>query len=314
MTVKEYLKLFRWPNLVIVALSMLFLQWFVINPFLSHESTLNIYQILLLIVAVLSVTAASYVINDFFDIKVDRINKPGGNMVERMKDDKAAVKLFFGLSVTGVLISFYLSLVVENFDLFWLFSGAIGLLWFYSKTYKCVPVIGNFVVAALSSFSFGVVWFFDFQYFLKNSTDIYHVDKGLIISFKFVLVYMAFAFLTSWLREIVKDMEDADGDGKTGCDTYVVKKGIKPAKIFAMVLSVILMVLFVVSQIYFLKINFKYMFGYFLFLEFFQLFIIKKIYESADIVDFSNLSDMIKLLMLSGILSMPVLYLDTLNF
>ncbi len=310
MKVKEYIELFRWPNLVIILLSMIFMQWFVILPLLNIPHAMSWLDFCLLALSVLSITAAGYVINDYFDIDADNVNKPGKNKIGSLISEKKALNLFYFLSGLGIFAGAYLSWKVNeiNFTLIFLFTT--GILWYYSERYKCMPLTGNLVVSFLSALSFGLVWLFDF-FALKSMPVLFtSAQNGFSLVSKFVFIYMAFAFLSSLFREMVKDLEDLDGDQKTGCRTLAVVKGIVPTKYIVAGVGFILLGLLLWSQFFFYKLGFFFLLGYFIVLDLFLILMLYKLREAADIVDFSNLSDMSKMFMLLGIISMIMVYFE----
>ena len=311
MKFKEYLSFFRWPNLVIIVLSMIFMHRLVILPLLHIPEAMPAGYFLLLLSAVLSITAAGYVINDYFDIDTDYVNKPGRNKVGSLISENSALNLFYVLSAFGIISGAVLSWMVNeiNFTLIFLFTA--GILWYYSQRYKCMPVTGNLVVSFLSALSFGLVWLFDFFALKNNPVMFTKAQNGFAIVSKIVFIYMIFAFLSSFFRELIKDMEDMEGDKTVGCRTFAVVKGIKKSKYLASAAGIILLLLLIWSQIFFYRLGFYLLFGYFLIMDAFLLLMLYKLKESADIVDFYNLSDMAKIFMFLGILSMPVIFFET---
>ena len=311
MRTRDYLSLFRWPNLVIITLTMIFMHWFVILPLLEINTAMSVFQFLLLLISVLSITAGGYVINDYFDIDTDFVNKPGKNVIGNLMSEKRAVNLFYFFSGLGIISGLLLSWIIGeiNFTLIFLFTA--GILWYYSERYKCMPLLGNIVVSLLSAISFGIVWLFDF-FALKNNSFLFSTaQSNFRIVTKFVMIYMAFAFLSGFIREMIKDMEDYDGDKKVGCRTFTVAKGIVNAKIATFIAGFLLLALLIWSQIFFYNLGFYYLFGYFIIVDLFLLMILSKLKEAADIVDFSNLSDLSKMFMLLGIISMIIIVFET---
>lgn len=307
------LKLIRWPNLVIVFLSMVLVLFFVIDPILGlnpFEGGLTLFDFLLLVLSTLSITVAGYLINDFFDMDADRINKPGENQVGR-KFSVAYVQLtYWVLTIFGILIGVFLSWKVGQINYSLLFVFVSGLLWFYSERYQCMPVVGNVVVAFLSSLSFGMVWLFQF-FALQGQPYYFSLSQG---SFAFanrmVLMYMGFAFLVSLMREVIKDAEDVEGDGKYGCGNFAVKYGPGKSKILAMVLAVIGLLFSVWFQLFLFGAGFWFLFGHFFVVDALFVYIILKLSNAEGKEDFKRLSSLSKILMLVGILSMVWVYFE----
>lgn len=310
MTIKKFLSFIRWPNLVIIILSMVFIRWFLILPELGIEKGMSSAEFVVLLLSVLFITIGGYIINDYFDMDADRINKPGKNLVGVNISVNMTINLYYFFSALGVIGGLLLSWWVGeiNFGLIFLFT--VGILWFYSKRYKCQPLLGNLVVAFLSALSFGLVWLFDF-FALKSSPELFTTaQSNFIFVNKLVLIYMGFAFLSSLFREVIKDMEDVEGDGRMGCRTLAVTVGIAKAKTYSFVVGVVLL-LFVLWVHYFLfTLSLFYMTGYFVIIDLLLVVMLVKLYQASDVVDFSNLSGLSKLFMLLGILSMVMFYFE----
>ena len=289
---------------------MFFIHRLVIVPLLGSSDAVMGWTFALLVFAVLFITAAGYVINDYFDVNADRVNKPGTNIVGELISEKSALNLFYGLSAFGIISGFILSYWVGkiNFTLIFLFSA--GMLWYYSERYKCMSFFGNLVVSFLSALSFGLVWLFDFFALKDHALQFSVVQSNFHIVTKFVVLYMFFAFFSSLIREMIKDLEDVDGDKKVGCQTFVVKKGTRRSKWVIMGISASLLLLLIWSQIFFLKMGYFYLFGYFIVMDLYLIFLMKKLAEARDIVDYSNLSGLSKIFMLLGIFSMILVYFE----
>ena len=308
--IKEFFLLIRWPNLVIIVLSMVLIRWFLILPRLGISTGMSIAEFIILVTSVLFITIGGYIINDYFDMDADRINKPGKNLVGRTFSTTLATNLYYLFSALGVVGGLLLSWWVDeiNYGLIFLFTA--GILWFYSERYQCQPLLGNLVVALLSALSFGLVWLFDF-FALKNNAELFSTAQS---NFAFVnnlvLIYMGFAFLSSLFREMVKDMEDIEGDSRLGCRTLPVVVGIKKAKIYTLSIGLMLF-LFIVSVQYFLfSTELYFISGFFIMVNLLLLAMLFKLWKAGEVVDFSKLSKLSKLLMLLGILSMLMFYFE----
>lgn len=230
--VKAFFQLIRWRNLLIVLLT----QWFVwqcaIRPMASWSTEpvfLNGFHFLLLSLSTVFIAAAGYIINDYFDVKIDVINRPQKVIIERVISRRGAILWHSMLNIAGFVIAFYLALKLHNY---WVVSIQLActiLLWFYSTTFKRRFVIGNVVVAILTALTVLILAVFEpalyphinFTYFLVEN------GKTLVNPFGVIAVYTYFAFMLTWMREIVKDMEDFKGDAEDGCITMPIKIGLK---------------------------------------------------------------------------------------
>ena len=152
--IKPYLRLLRIGNLAFVAILLFVMEKWLATPLLklSQFSELMPWWILLLLIlSIVFITAGGYVINDYFDVKIDRINRPDDLVVTRHITRDGAMYLFYALTIIGVL----LGLVVAWWSHCWTFAMILvvvpGLLWFYSASYKRQLLVGNIVVSFLSA-------------------------------------------------------------------------------------------------------------------------------------------------------------------
>lgn len=292
---------------MIIILSMSFILCFIIAPGLGikvFSEGLSFGEFSLLIASTILIAIGGYIINDVFDINTDSMNKPGNNIIENIVSVEFAYKLYWITTITGVLSGVLLSYLINqiNFGLIFLFSA--GLLWFYSQKYQCQPLVGNIVIAFLSSLSFGLVWLFEF-YALSNNAGVFvNVQTNFPLINRLIIIYMGFAFMVSLLREVIKDMEDYKGDNRFGCRTFTVKYGINASKILALVVAYISLSASVLIQYYFFNAGFNLLFSAFFIIDILFIVIISLLHRASSKPNFSKLSLLIKILMLFGILSM----------
>ncbi|MEJ2594262.1 MAG: geranylgeranylglycerol-phosphate geranylgeranyltransferase [bacterium] len=307
------LKLIRWPNLVMILASMTLVLLFVIQPGLQiawFAGGLDIFQFVILVVATLLVTTGGYVINDLFDLEADRINKPGKNLVGTKFSVASIQTIYWILTLLGVLAGAWLSWSVGRLGASLIFFFSAGLLWFYSERYQCMPLVGNLVVAFLSALSFYIVWIFQFLA-LKTEPYIFTYAQGSFpLVSRFMLIYGGFAFFVSLLREIVKDVEDREGDERFGCGTMVVVWGLKASRIAAAIVSGLCLAGTILVLIFFLEARFYYLFGYFIAIGLLFVYAFALVLSGKKRSDFKRLSVFIKLLMVVGIASMVLVYFE----
>jgi 4-hydroxybenzoate polyprenyltransferase len=266
----------------------------------------------LLLFATLFITVGGYLINDFFDMDADRINKPGKNLVGGKWPVVTVQILYWVFTLVGVLLGVLLSWLIGKITYSMVFVFAAGLLWFYSERYKCIPVIGNVVVAFLSALSFGLVWLFYFFALSQDASAFTSVQSNFELVNIFILIFMGFAFVTSLLREVIKDIEDREGDERYGCNTLAVAFGQAKAKVFAGFIAVSGLVATIITQVFFFKIDFMMMLGYFALIDLGFLVSIIWIIQAKKKSDFKRLSNFIKLLMFVGVVSMIMVYMEIL--
>ena len=273
--VKNLLKLIRWNNLLIVAISQYSAAYFLIKS--KDLSTLLLDpKMLLLCLGTIMITAAGYVINDYYDIKIDYVNKPERVVVGRFVKRRSIIILHATLNTIGVLVGVLVSWQIGVINFF-----VVGLLWLYSNQLKRLPLLGNLTVAFLTGLSVFVVFV------------LYRESIFLFATYAF------FAFFISLIREIIKDMEDVEGDKKFDCKTLPIAIGMRKSKLVIYLICVVfLMEVAVLLQ---QEPKFWWVFsGLALLLG----WLIQKLYKADKRTDFANLSTFSKQIMILGLISM----------
>ncbi len=217
-------RLTRLPNLIMIAFGQYLVAVFLIGARTNWLDYLFNYKLFLLVCSTVLIAAAGYMINDYYDVKIDFINKPNRVVVGKVVKRRIVMAVHLLLSFCGIFIGFYLSLKVGVINLM-----AAFLLWLYSNQLKRLPFIGNFTIALLSALSISVVAiFYHSHYLLVNS-------------------YALFAFAISLVREIIKDIEDLKGDATFGCKTLPIIWGVSRTKklLYALVFLFVCMLFFV---------------------------------------------------------------------
>lgn len=246
--IKPYLQLLRVGNLTFVAILLYVMEKWVATPLLQLEQFGELmpwWILTLLIVSVVGIAAGGYVINDYFDVKIDRINRPDNLVVTRIISRDAAMNLFYGLTAVGVIAGTVVAWWAHSWTLLFTYVVIPGLLWFYSASYKRMFLIGNLVVAFASAIVPLLVA-------IANADYLHHLYQNAlayspIIGELYVWTggFAIFAFLLTLVREIVKDIEDIEGDREMECRTLPIVWGDKVAKIIATILLVVIATLIV---------------------------------------------------------------------
>lgn len=274
-------KISRPLNLVIVAFAQLMTAYFLVETTRKGLPVLQDINLYLIIFSTVILTAAGYMINDYYDIKIDYVNKPDEVIIG--KGMKRRVVIFFHsiLNITGVGIGLIVSprIAMINFI-------ASFLLWLYSNSLKRLPFIGNFTVALLTGTA---IWIIGYYY-----------QKSELL----VLTYAIFAFFINLIREIIKDIEDRQGDRKHGCRTLPIVFGFRNTKrIIFMIAFCFICAILVVT----FKINNAQLYFYFGGLSILFFIFMYKIYMADRKAHFTQLSILSKMLMFTGIMSMAFL-------
>jgi 4-hydroxybenzoate polyprenyltransferase len=302
----KYLKLIRYQNLLMLALMQLLFRY----AFLKQQDiplALTDWQYGLLVLSTVLLAAAGYVINNIFDVASDTINKPNDVIIGKGISETRAYNIYFGLNITGVAIGFYLSNVIMRPGFATIFILIASLLYFYSTTLKQIMLLGNFVVALLLALSVIIIGVFDL--FPATNAD----NQAQMASFFSILIdYALFAFMINFIREIVKDIEDVNGDYNQGLNTLPIAIGINRAAKIALGFAIIP---FILSLLY---INKYFMENDLLIVTLYAfafvlaplLYFIVKIFSAKSQKDFHHLSSVLKLILLFGILSILVITLN----
>ena len=298
----HFLNLIRWKNLLIIILTQYLIKY---TLFISSNipTTLRGYEFMLLVFATISIAASGNIINDIFDIETDEINKPKKVIINRFISKKLACGYYLLLSFIGVCIGIYLSNLIGSFQLSLVFIAASILLYFYSFRLKQTFLIGNIIVSLLVALSIIIIGLFEIS---STNKDIQ------ITTFRIIIHYSFFAFSINLLREIVKDLQDVKGDYNSKMQTLPIILG--RARSTKVVFS--LSILFIFFIIYYVVANFL---EQWIAIIYFLVFVIIpllyfafKIFHAETKEEFKTLSTILKLVMLTGLLSL-LLYPLVLN-
>src|ERR1043166_4490459 len=201
------LRLIRFPNLLMIALVQILVRYCIIMPaYLAEYHAVGVFpkhqslaDFSLLVISTVLIAAAGYIINDVFDIHTDAINKPGKNIIGTKITAERGKRLFFILSICGVLLAVYIALKAEKFSLAFVQLFTAVSLYMYSSFYQRRFLAGNILIALLTALVTIVPALYEPEFY-----------RNII----FVAIYSCFAFLLTIVREIIKDTEDLDGDEK----------------------------------------------------------------------------------------------------
>ena len=226
-----FFKLIRIENLLIIVATQYCIKYFVFS-ITNDFSQLTPLLFNLMVLSTVLIAAAGYIINDYFDVKTDKINRPETVVIDVYIKRRWAMVLHIVFNALGLAIGVYLALKCHHLRLVLFQLVSIVLLWFYSTHFKKQVLVGNLVVAALTATIPVMPAMYEYYLFGELNFITSFLFGSLIDGItKIVIVYAAFAFLTSLAREIIKDMEDFKGDIETGCKTMPVVWGIITSKV-----------------------------------------------------------------------------------
>jgi len=310
-----FFKLIRGVNLLYIALTQVLLQYCVVWPVFSHSQTsaspngltptLLGGDFFLLVLSTLLIAASGYMINDYFDVKIDEVNKPERILVDRLLPRRKIMILHVLFNVLGVLIGFYLAWKVGQWQLGFVHVVAATILWFYSVFLKKQFLIGNLAVSLLTALVVFTVWVYEPQHSQHAFINSSFGGQSTNLLMQYFIFYALFAFSLNLIRELLKDMEDIEGDKLGNCRTVPIVLGIKKAKTITSV--IILGVISCLSIILFTR-GFQFEFDLYtivyavLLVQLPLVYILSKLYTADKSADFKHLSYVVKGIMLSGIL------------
>jgi 4-hydroxybenzoate polyprenyltransferase len=302
----NYLKLIRYQNLLMLALMQFIFRY----GFLELQNiplALAHWQYVLLVLATLSIAAGGYIINNIFDVETDTENKPENVVVGKFISETKAYNFYIGFTVIGVAIGFYLSNVIDKPSFASLFIIIAATLYFYATNLKQSLLMGNFIVALLLSFSVIIIGIFDL-FPITNEEN--RPVMGLL--FGILLDYAIFAFIINFIREIVKDLQDMDGDSNQGMNTLPIFFGTKNTIKLVFGLSfipVILILNYINANLFSSGLLYGTVFGL-VFILAPLLYFTSNIWFATKTKDFHHLSTVLKWILFFGILSIVVISLN----
>jgi 4-hydroxybenzoate polyprenyltransferase len=321
----NYLKLIRPLNLLIIAATMYLFRLCIVvaSPYKLFyiQHVLSDIEFLLLVLSTLFIAAGGYVINDIFDADMDALNRPRRVLVGYRVSESGAYNLYKFLCVAGIACTLALAVMTKNYRLSTLPVIIMVILNFYAHTFKKQLVVGNFMISLCTCFTILLIALFETGDVSRELTpNESYVRSGIALA---AVVYSLFAFLTTFLREMVKDVEDMKGDEQHGCRTIPIIYGFKGVRITSLVIGLI--ILFMLASfvwffpnIHLRKLSFFIGFGLILPL----LAIIFLIFKSKTPLQFHFISNLIKVFMCLGIATMlyfrtgigPYIFVQYVNF
>ena len=310
-------KIIRWKNLVIISLSQIFIKFFFIDFFIQKDQLLNENFVILLIVTIL-IAASGYIVNDIYDYNLDQINKPEKVVLGKFLKSRDAIIIYMMFNFLAIVLSIFLCMKIEQEIYILVFLLIIYCLWLYSKKLKKYKTIGNILIAFFISLSILNVPLFSYKNILSD-------DRFFV--FLIISIFSVLAFLINVKREIIKDIEDIEGDKIHKVKSLPIIFGTKKSKLVTIIIGIILM--FAISslitfQILILRsdllldvggnqfsnpqiwganyISIVYMFIILIMFFYVELLIL----NATSKTNFTKVSKLLKFLMLLSLLSIPV--------
>ena len=295
----SFFNLIRWKNLLLIALVQLLIKYALLEPFEVVRFTLNDFGFGLLVLATLCLAAAGNIINDIYDVETDLVNKPNKVIVSKSISEKSAYNLYIILTIIGVLLGFYISNLVGRSGFSAIFVIISALLYIYATYLKQTTLIGNILISFLVAMSLIIVGLFELLPVITEQNR-----ETQLTFFKIIFDYSIFAFMINLLREMVKDIEDINGDYKAEMKTLPIVIGRERA--LKIVFGLSFVPLFAVAY-YIITYLYRHYFavGYFLiFVIAPLLYFTIKSFSAETKKEISFLSFLLKFIMLFGVMSM----------
>ncbi len=297
MVLATYFKLVRWKNLLLIVFVFFVLKFSFFST-LQIQIKLSVVDFLLLLLSVLAITAAGYIINDIFDVKTDLINKPTKVIVSQKISLETAKQWYKTTNTVGIVLGIALCIKISKPTHSFIFIVISLLLYYYSKKIKTTPFIGNFLVSLLIAFSVLIFPLFEIELIAKNN------NQNLASQIIWMLFF--FAFSLNLIREIVKDIEDVNGDYNLKMNTLPILLGRLRTRSLVLFLCIVpigllLFIILKYSSIY--KFTVLYLL---LFVLMPLLYFTVKLRSAKKKTEFHKLSQLLKIIMLLGINSLLI--------
>lgn len=310
-------KIIRWKNLAIISLSQIFIKFFFIDFFIQKDQLLNENFVILLIVTIL-IAASGYIVNDIYDYNLDQINKPERVVLGKFLKSRDAIIIYMLFNSLAIVLSIFLCIKIKQEIYILVFLLIIYCLWLYSKKLKKYKIIGNILIAFFISLSILNVPLFSYKNILND-------DRFFV--FLIISIYSVLAFLINVKREIIKDIEDIEGDKMHKVKSLPIIFGTKKSKLVTVIIGIILM--FAISSIITFQIlilrsdllldvggnqfsnpqiwGANYISTVYMFIILIMFFYAELLILNAESkTDFTKVSKLLKVLMLLSLLSIPI--------
>jgi 4-hydroxybenzoate polyprenyltransferase len=302
---KQYFQILRFPNLLFIAFVQFAMSEAVIMPLLltyGFDAGIGLQRLLLLIWSTILIAAGGYVLNDYFDVKIDTINRPEKMIVGKTISRSSAMRYYQILTVLGMLSGFILAFRIKSFALGFMFLVVPGMLWFYSATYKRQFLTGNIIVAFASALSVLLPAILQLAVLEGRYGKLIFETPIPKQIYAWVGGFAVFAFFCTMLREIIKDAEDIAGDREMECRTLPIVWGIRKTKIALYSLILLIIAGLLCTDFFFISFSGSLTIRYIIFgliIPFVCLAYL--VFKAENSQDFHQASTLSKVIMLIGV-------------
>lgn len=292
-----FFKLIRYPNLIMLVISLFLVQQTIIRFNCLTQPNLSDFYLTLYLISTVLLAAGGYIINDIYDQNADIINKPNKVFVGKGISLSNAWFYYAITSIVGIGLGLYVCYVLDSVFNAVLCIATFSLLYLYSYYFQRIAIIGNLIISLLIPSSMMALYVF--EYGIEN------YNNG-IIGFYQILPYLFFAFLTNLMREIIKDIEDINGDYNMGFKTLPILIGKKRTRNVVLVLNVtLLMAIIFVMKIILQNEYSNLLFAAVLVMVFIpSSILLYHLWSAKTKKEFHKVSQLLKIIMVLGILTM----------
>jgi 4-hydroxybenzoate polyprenyltransferase len=231
----KFIQLIRPINLVIIALTMYGVLYFLSGAEFLSFHWMDQLNFGLLVFSTLIIAAAGNIINDYFDVKADRINKPDRLIITKYIKPRWAIVTHWLFNGVAFGIALYLSIYYQTYSFAFVHLLSINLLWFYSFTFKRKGLVGNIIVAVLTA----MIPLLTLLFFVKLN-ELHGIESPIhSVAIDFIFWLAFFAFIQNLAREIVKDIQDIEGDKRLNALTLPLTLGIRRSHFIVLLLLLV---------------------------------------------------------------------------
>jgi 4-hydroxybenzoate polyprenyltransferase len=308
-----WMKLIRLTNMIILASIFILLHVGVYLPVylsLNIESPISSWVLGVFILSVCLVAAGGNVINDFFDYRIDLINKPQKLVIKKEIPFHEAMTGYTVLTIAGIMGGFLTGWLIGELKIGFFFGFGALLLYIYSSTLKRKPLSGNLIIAFLCSLSIMLLWLIEFYALRNNEGTFVSVYPSFLKINLIIGGYSLFAFLTTLVREIIKDIEDVEGDKANGCRTLPISTSLHTARMVGAGLIVFITLILIPYQFFCWKSNMELLLVFIaLAIQLPLVLLLIRLIKAETKIDFHAASTSMKWIMVAGILGIQLVNL-----
>lgn len=310
---KSFLNLIRWKSVILCVIALFVVRVFLIESFYQAiaggvVSSISSFEYFIFGLSVLLIVIASILINEYFDQDIDKINRAEKDIfIGKVISEKKALNLFYILSTIGVLIGYVIGYLNGFLHLGSILLAFVFISYFYSLKYKRQLVIGNLVVAFLYSMIIFLPVLFELFSLLKVNPDIF---KIIILPLReqllpITVLFTAIAFVLTFVREVIGDMQDEEGDREVGCRSFAIVWGEKKTKKLVTIVTI-----FLIPLIHFLLNYYESYISIIivaLIIYIPLIFFLKELRKAKAIQDYGFLSELLKMVYVSCLFAITML-------